>query len=48
LKLPDALYFVLSVNGDDELLVVAWDGLNSRVEAERRFVRKSESGKKLD
>jgi hypothetical protein len=48
LKLPDALQIVLTLNSDDELPAVAWNGLNSRVEAERPFFRESESGKKPD
>jgi hypothetical protein len=42
------LLVVVWVNGDDELPPITCDGLNSRVEAERRLVRKSEGGKEFD
>jgi hypothetical protein len=38
----------VGVNGDDDLLSVAWNGLNSGVEAERVLVRKSKRGEKLN
>jgi hypothetical protein len=42
------LLVVVGVNCDDELPLVAYVGFNSGIEAERLFVRESESGKKLD
>jgi hypothetical protein len=37
---------IVGVNGDIKFPPLAWNGLNSGVEAEKLLVRKSESGKK--